>query len=244
MEELLKRLAIVLAVANLGGQPNEPLAGKTVVLDPGHNGLNAADPEEINRLVPAGGFWKACNTTGTASNDGSLEESELNWSVSRELRKVLQERGAHVVMTRSNNSGVGPCINQRAAVGNRVNADAAVSIHADGNESTSASGFHVIRPGVVDGYTEPIVAPSKRLALDLRDALDSNEIGRSTYIGDGTGVDVRRDLGGLNLSEVPIAMIEMGNMRNPRDLSLMKSRSWRRDTATEIADGVERYLGR
>src|SRR3954451_19394199 len=38
-----------------------------VALDPGHNGGNAAAPAQINRLVPAGGFTKPCNTTGTAT---------------------------------------------------------------------------------------------------------------------------------------------------------------------------------
>jgi N-acetylmuramoyl-L-alanine amidase len=43
----------------------------TVVLNPGHNGGNAAHQGEINRLVPAGyGDRKACDTTGTSTNAG------------------------------------------------------------------------------------------------------------------------------------------------------------------------------
>src|SRR5688572_13592749 len=45
-----------------------PVRG-VVVLDPGHNGGNADAPEEIARPVPAGGFTKPCNTTGTATSD-------------------------------------------------------------------------------------------------------------------------------------------------------------------------------
>ena len=41
-----------------------PLAGKVIVLDAGHQLGNHNFPEEINRLVPAGGFSKPCNTTG------------------------------------------------------------------------------------------------------------------------------------------------------------------------------------
>ena len=44
--------------------PSLPLAGMTVVLDPGHNRDNGQYPAEINRQVDAGGFPKACNTTG------------------------------------------------------------------------------------------------------------------------------------------------------------------------------------
>ena len=39
----------------------------------------------------------------------------------------------------------------------------------------------------------------------------------SNYIGDGTALDVRSDLGGLNLSTVPKVFIECGNMRNATD---------------------------
>src|SRR4051812_17283968 len=42
------------------------VTGKVVVLDPGHNGGNAAHAAQINKLVPAGrGQTKPCNTTGT-----------------------------------------------------------------------------------------------------------------------------------------------------------------------------------
>ena len=51
----------------------QPLAGKVIVLDAGHQLGNHNFPEEINRLVPAGGFTKPCNTTGTATNGGYPE---------------------------------------------------------------------------------------------------------------------------------------------------------------------------
>src|SRR5687767_3302048 len=34
--------------------PAASLVGRTVVLDPGHNGANGANPDVVNRLVPAG----------------------------------------------------------------------------------------------------------------------------------------------------------------------------------------------
>src|SRR5687768_4560869 len=63
-----------------------PLAGKTVVIDPGHQLGNHNYPREINRSVPAGGFRKPCNTTGTATNAG-FPEATFVWQVSRVLRK-------------------------------------------------------------------------------------------------------------------------------------------------------------
>src|SRR5438874_1275943 len=43
----------------------------TVVLNPGHDGGDAAHAAEISRLVPEGyGRYKACDTTGTETNAG------------------------------------------------------------------------------------------------------------------------------------------------------------------------------
>src|SRR5207244_9812030 len=107
------------------------LAGKTVVLAPGHNGANGSHPAEINRLVDAVTLRKPCDTAGAATADG-YTESAFTLDVSQRLAHLLEQAGARVVLTRTDDKGVGPCITERAAVGNRAKADAAVSIHADG----------------------------------------------------------------------------------------------------------------
>ena len=61
-------------------------------------------------------------------------------------------------------TGVGPCIDKRAQIGNRVHSDAAVSIHADGGPS-SGRGFHVIYSTKINGLTDDIYRPSKKLAI-------------------------------------------------------------------------------
>src|SRR4051794_24938549 len=89
------------------------LAGAVIAVDPGHNGANGSHPSEINRQVDAGGFKKACDTTGTATNAG-LTEVAYTFDVATRLAAVLRAAGATVVLTRSNNSGVGPCVDERA----------------------------------------------------------------------------------------------------------------------------------
>src|SRR5205823_13005324 len=101
------------------------LAGKTVVLDPGHNGANGSHPAEIGRLVDAVTERKPCDTAGAATNDG-YPESAFTLDLSQRLRALLEAAGVRVVLTRTTDSGVGPCITERAAIGNRAKADAAV----------------------------------------------------------------------------------------------------------------------
>jgi N-acetylmuramoyl-L-alanine amidase len=114
------------------------------VIDPGHNGGNASHPAEIARLVPMGfGQTKTCDTTGTNADDG-YPEYQFNLQVSLLVQQLLQQRRITVILTRTNDDGVGPCVDQRAAIGNNAHADAAVSIHGDGYDS-SGHGFQIIQ---------------------------------------------------------------------------------------------------
>ena len=219
----------------------KPLAGKIVLVDPGHNGGNFTDPSEIDKLVPAGGFMKPCNTTGTAADNG-YTEAAFNFDVGIRLAAVLRAEGATVVMTRTNNTGVGPCVNIRAAIGNRAHADAGIAIHADGFASYG-HGFQVIEPALIPGYnTSALVMSSARLGQILDDALASSSgLTPSTYIGKD-GIDVRSDLAGLNLAKFPMVFVECGNMKNPHDAALEESPRWREQLAHVIAAALTTFL--
>ena len=219
-----------------------PLTGATVAVDPGHNGRNWAHPEKVNRLVDAGTLRKACDTTGTATASG-YPEPAFTFDVAIRLRRLLRAAGASVVLTRTTNSGWGPCITKRAAIGNRAQADAAVSIHADGGPS-SGRGFHVIYPPSIQGLTDDIAAESKCMALAMRSAYRTGTgLPYAQYVG-GTGLSVRSDLGGLNLSDVPKIFVETGNMRNAAEALLLESPPFRERIARAIANGLARFLSR
>ncbi|MFW5420631.1 N-acetylmuramoyl-L-alanine amidase [Nocardiopsis sp. CNT-189] len=223
-----------------GERDGGPLAGTTVLIDPGHNGGNAEAPEEINEQVPSGpGEEKACDTVGAESASGYPEHA-FTLDLSLLLRDRLEAEGAEVVMTRSDGDGVGPCVNERAEIGNEAGADAAISVHADGGPE-SGSGFHVIAPGEVEG-NEDIVVPSARLAGLLRDAYaEGTGMDPADYIAE-EGLDERTDLGGLNLSTVPKVFLEAGNMRNPGDAELLEDGEWRERAADAITGAVVDFL--
>ena len=216
-----------------------PLAGTTVHLDAGHNGANGSHPAQINRQVPAGagGFRKACDTAGAQTRDGRLTEAAFALDVARRLQRRLERLGARVVRTRTSNDGVGPCVNERAAIGNRSGADLALSIHADGGPP-GGRGFHIIAPRAERAVAPSIVAPSLRLARRLRARLDAIGLPRSNYVGGGDGLVRRSDLGGLNLSRVPKAFAELGNMRNAADARLLERASRRDRYAIALARAI------
>jgi len=221
-----------------------PLEGRVVVIDPGHQLGNHRYPGKIARLVPAGGFRKPCNTTGTATNAG-YPEATFAWRVSLRLRDRLQDLGATVVLTRHSNSQKrwGPCVDARGRAGNKIPADLKISIHGDGSYAAGAHGFHVIAPTDRRPWTHDIYASSRRLALRTRAALRHVGLQVATYIAGGDGLDFRSDLATLNLSDVPTVMVELGNMRNARDAHRMTSRRGQATYARGLERAVRRFLG-
>ncbi|MFC1421337.1 N-acetylmuramoyl-L-alanine amidase [Streptacidiphilus cavernicola] len=234
------------AVPAAGADAAHPLAGKVIVIDPGHNPGNVHYPSKINATVAIGKGTTSCDTTGTATNAG-YPEADFTLDVARRVRTILQAEGAKVVFTQDGNLPWGPCVTQRAAIGNAAHADAAISIHGDGAPG-SDHGFHVILPAAVDqggADNRAIVAPSRTLGLDVRAAFQgATGEPYANYISDGSGLDVRSDLGGLNMSKVPKIFIECGNMRNSTDASRMTSASWRQLAAKGIAAGLTAFAGK
>lgn len=229
------------ATPRAGGGGGGSLAGRTIAIDPGHNGANGAHPEVINRLVDIGNRRKECDTTGTATTSG-YRESAHNLDVARRLQAILEAAGARVVLTRSSDDGVGPCIDERARIGNAAGADAAVSIHADGGPP-GGTGFHVIRPLAMGGPVDAVVERSAALATALRASFATGTgTAPSTYLATQDGIVARDDLGGLNLSAVPKVFVETGNMQNPADAARLSDPSFRQREAEGLADGLTRFF--
>jgi N-acetylmuramoyl-L-alanine amidase len=210
-----------------------------VVLDPGHNGGNGANPRQINRPVDDGrGGTKACNTTGTET-DAGYPEHAFTWDVAQRVRLRLEAAGVRVVLTRPDDGGIGPCVDVRGRAGEEADADAVVSIHADGS-APGTSGFHVALsdPPLNDAQR----APATALALAVRDAMRAEGFPDSDYIGTDA-LSPRRDLAGLNHAARPAVLVECANMRNPAEAALVSSEAGRERYATAIADGVLAFLG-
>jgi N-acetylmuramoyl-L-alanine amidase len=219
----------------------KPLAGIVVGIDPGHNGRNADNPSYINHLIWNGRERETCDTVGTET-DGGYTEAQFNFNVATFLREDLQRDGARVVMTRTSNTGVGPCVTTRAQIINRARANVAIDIHADGGP-TSGRGFTVLEP-VADGPNDKVIGSSDRFGSDVRSAfLSMTAMPVSTYDG-VDGITHRDDLAGLNLTTVPKVLIECGNMKNATDAALLTSTRFQQEIARALAAAIIRFLGR
>ncbi len=210
-----------------------------VTIDPGHDGGNPSDPALIGTVIWNGRENETCDTTGTET-DAGYTEAQFNFNVGNDLSADLRAEGATVVMTRTTNAGVGPCVTERAAIGNDAHSAAAISIHGDGGPA-GGRGFAILEP-VADGVNNAVIAPSQVLGADVRSAfLAQTTMPVSTY--DGTqGIAARNDLAGLNLTTVPKVLIECGNMRNATDAALLVSPSWQEQAAHALASGITTFV--
>ena len=211
------------------------IAGMTVALDAGHNAVNEAS---INDQVPNGrGGTKACNTSGTAADDGYAEHT-FNWAVVGLINGSLNQMGVHTGLTRGDDGSTGPCVDERAARANALHPDAIVSIHADGGPP-SGSGFHVnyFSPPLNDAQSGGAI----QLAHIMRDTLVQAGFHPATYIG-SDGLYGRDDLAGLNLAQYPAVLVELGNMKNADDAARMESADGRAKYADAVTQGIVAYL--
>jgi N-acetylmuramoyl-L-alanine amidase len=217
----------------------QPLAGKVVGIDPGHNGRNYTDPSFLNHQVFNGREMENCDTTGTQTS-GGYTEAQFNFNVAQYLVSDLQAEGAKVILTRNSNDGIGPCVDQRAQIINAAHADVAIDIHADGGP-TAGRGFAILEP-VADGQNDAIISSSAAFGIDVRSSFLANTpMPVSTYDG-SDAIAPRDDLAGLNLATEPKVLIECGNMQNPTDVALLITPSFQQSAALALAIAITNFL--
>lgn len=211
------------------------VAGMIVFLDPGHNGANDSS---ITRQVSNGrGGTKDCQATGTATESGYPEHT-FTWDTVLRIRAALSQLGVRTAMSRGNDDQPGPCVDERAAMANALQPNAVVSIHGDGGPATGR-GFHIL-------YSSPPLnavqaVQSVQLARMMRDQLAGSGITPSTYTG-SNGLNPRADIAGLNLAQYPSILVELGNMKNPADATLMEGQEGRQKYAEAVVRGVVAFL--
>lgn len=237
---LLALPLIVLAVPAHAAQG--PLAGKVIVLDPGHQ-LGNSNPKFRKQIAQTrfnGSIVKGCNTTGTATNAG-FPEATFTWEVANRLAKILKVQGATVLMTRTSNTrnAYGPCVWDRAGFANEHQADAMIAIHADGAPA-SANGFFAITTTKIKGWTTDTYKVDRQLSKAMLAGMKAAGGTPANYITNQ--LQIRGDQSTINFSKVPTTIIEVGNMRNAKDAARMSSAAGQQQYAQWLAAGIEQFF--
>lgn len=200
-----------------------PLKGKTVVLDPGHGGI---DPG--------------------AHHDGEFTEKEVVLAVGLELRRLLEQAGAAVVMTRESDRDVShhtpgdPAtryqrdMQSRVKIINGSGADLFISIHVNTIHDPNVR-------GAIAFYREDR-PENKRLAEVIH-----RQINPVVSVNPQPGQYIHQEpkVGNyllLNCAEIPGIILEMAFMTSPDDRELIARPSYRRKLAEAIFFGLVEYF--
>jgi len=215
----------------------------TVVLDAGHGGR---DPGAV---AP----W------GT--------EAEIVLAVSLELRRILEARGVHVIMTRDDNTYLS--LPQRSTFAT-TDRNLFVSLHANAAENRSAAGIETwvfgqpLDPRLIElailengggdvgaTRTAEAAAVAGDIAGDilretqLNNSLALANVVQSRLVG-ATGANdrgVRQNLFYvIRNSRIPAILVEIGFVSHAEEGRRLTQRDYQRTLATALADGIMEYL--
>ena len=225
-------LAAVAAVATLVGGGVDPLDCTFITVDPGHDAHPNLDTEPIG---PGSSRRKIKDGGGTRGVVTGTPEHRVTLDISLELRRILSNRGYCVRMTRTRSAGRSIGNVARARIANEYGSDLFVRIHADGSPSRASRGTTVLYPAFHRRWTADILPESRTAARliqrGLVRALGSRDLGTVP----------RGDLTGLNWSNVPALLVEVGFLTNPAEDRRLTSRSYQRRAARGIARGIARF---
>ena len=196
---------------------NLPLSGKIIVLDAGHGG-------------PDGG----------AVGGDEIIEKEVTLKIAKKVQDYLQEQGALVIMTRSEDEDLADedtkgysrrkveDLRRRVEIVNNSGADFFVSIHLNAIPIPSSRGAQTF-------YSRSLIEnerAAKFIQAELRNSLENTnrlaKIINHVYL--------------LKHAKVPGVLVEAGFLSNVDERQLLKSEAYQKKIAAAVYRGVLRYF--
>ena len=195
-----------------------PVSNKVIVIDAGHGN-------------PDGG---AVGNTGTI-------EADINLKIALKLQKVLEESGAVVILTRSDENGIYDNeeesigkkkvsdIKNRVKIGNKSSADIFVSIHLNKLEQKQYDGWQTFYKKSSDD--------GKKLAECIQNALNENMDKENNRIAKNIdNVYIIKNV------EIPTTIVECGFLSNYEEEEKLKKEEYQDKLAYGIYIGIMDYF--
>lgn len=166
---------------------------------------------------------------------GAVMEKKIVLAVGLRVRELLQAAGVDVVMTRDRDTQLSTVkatdLNMRAALANNVGAQLYVSIHANAMPAQ----------GILRGYgIETWWNPNHPLSKKFAGILQRNTI-QATAAYD-FGLKNYQSLAVLRGSRMPAALIEIGYITHPVDVTNLQDANYLERVAVGIASGIREAL--
>lgn len=196
-----------------------PTTNRTIILDAGHG-----KPDE-----------------GAESSNG-ITESAINLQITMKVKKLLEDVGAKVILTRSDENGIYDAsattikqqkisdLKKRAKIGNSSNADIFVSIHLNKIPQSQYYGWQTFYKRGNDNSQNL----AKSIQLKLNETIQRENHRESLPIDNIYIVD--------NVN-IPITVVECGFLSNPEEEKLLQENEYQNKLAIGIFLGIVEYFG-
>ena len=222
----------VSAVAETASTAVPPEYKGLVVIDPGHQQYANTEQEPVGPGASETKIKVSGGTTGTATG---VPEYELTLDIGLQLRDKLLERGYQVIMVRDTNE-VDISNSERAEIANEADADVFIRLHANGSPDSSVTGAMTICQTPANPYNGDIYEQSRALSENILDSyIFKTGINRQNIWETDT-------MSGINWSEVPTTILEMGFMSNTGEDRSMQDDDMQQKMVEGIADGIDEYM--
>lgn len=221
---------------------------KKVVIDPGHGGK---DPGAVSR--------------------SGLYEKTVVLDVAKKIKKLLEQEGIDVTMTRD--SDIFIPLGKRARIANENDADLFVSIHANANNNRWIKGFEIycLTDKATDDNARALAA-SENSALEYEEGSFANsskmteaivwdlkfsenreesiELAESIYEDVSEKMNLKKKnvrsarFYVLKGTEMPSVLVELSYLSNKTDENNLKKSSYKQKLAEGIVSGILNYKGK
>lgn len=203
------------------------LEGFVVGIDPGHQARQNSEKEAV---APGSSEMKMKVSSGTAGVKSRVAEYVVDLDIALQLRDALEALGCTVYMTRETHD-VNISNQERAIMMNELGADLVLRLHCNGSANKNANGI-----GLYVNKTGPIAEESQAAAELLLPAMTAATGARAD------GIFLRDTYTGLNWSEVPCILVEMGYMSNPEEDLKLNDPGYQLKLVEGMVEGICAYF--
>lgn len=204
-----------------------------IVLDPSRQECAISAEEEA--IGPGASEEKHKYTKNGQGAYSGQSEADLCLQVAKKARDELQDKGYKVFLTREDNDTL-LSNTERSQIANKYKADVFVRINANSDKNGEKNGSFCIIPSEDNPYVSSMYGECRRLAESL--------IGtycEETGMANG-GCMERDDNIGINWSNMPVTVLELGYLTNQSDDYKMEKENFRDQMAEGLAKGIAKYL--